>query len=320
MREFTVDSNISGSRLDKIAAKFIGNASQGFVHKMLRKKNITLNDKKADGSEILKEGDVVKIYISESTFEMFEKPAEEKTDLPKPDILFEDENIIAVNKPAGILSMKSNKEDVSENDIIVSYLGSDSFFMPGISNRLDRNTSGIILAGKNTAASRLLNEAIKTRAVTKHYLTVVGGKTPENGIYEAYLTKDAGSNTVKVTESGDEKDKIYTGVETIASNGRFSLVRIDLITGKPHQIRAHMAYLGSPVCGDTKYGDKVTNNYFRGKYGLKRQLLHASEVEFAGMCDKLEYLNGTVIKAPLPEDFEGILKGENLWQHGIPED
>ena len=322
MREIIIDTNLSGSRLDKTALKYIGNAPMSFVYKMLRKKNIVLNDKKAVGNEILKTGDSIKIYISEDTFELFKRKPSDGPDSSelKKYIIFEDDNIIAMNKPVGMLSQKASANDISINELLVAYLKKDRLFLPGISNRLDRNTSGIILAGKNPLASKLLNIAIRERYLTKKYLCPVMGDLTGGGIYEAYLVKDSASNQVMVSENGEDNDRIITGVRPLISNGSSTLAEIDLVTGKPHQIRAHMAFLGHPIAGDTKYGEPEYNDYFRSKYGLKWQLLHAYRVEFDKMTDSLNYLNGTHIEAPLPEQFVNILKGENLWQHGIPED
>ena len=323
MREIIIDRTQSGSRLDKTALKYLGNAPMSFVYKMLRKKNITLNDKKAAGNEILKTGDSIKIYISENTFDLFTKEQKEggpdKFELEKY-IVFEDDNIIAMNKPAGMLSQKAEREDVSLNELLVAYLKKDRLFLPGISNRLDRNTSGIILAGKNPLASKLLNIAIRERYISKKYLCLVEGLFRNDGIYDAYLVKDSKANQVVISDSGDLQDKITTGFRLIDANERYSLVEADLITGKPHQIRAHLAYLGHPIVGDTKYGEADINTFFKKKYALKWQLLHAYKIEFNEMTDELSYLNGTSIEAPLPEQFINILKGENLWQHGIPED
>ena len=322
MREIIVDSNISGSRLDKIALKFIGNAPMSFVYKMLRKKNITLNGKKASGNELLKDGDSIKIFISEDTFEMFsdKKSSVKSSNELKQYIIFEDDNIIALNKPAGMLSQKSKADDRSINELLIDYLGSNSMFTPGISNRLDRNTSGIMLAGKDLASSRLLNEAIKTRKVSKYYLCIVKGVFERSDIYRAYLTKDDKTNTVKVSDAGSDSDLIITGFKPLITNGKCTLVEADLITGRPHQIRAHLSYLGYPIAGDTKYGDSSFNDYFKDKYKLKWQFLHAYKLEFNEMTEKLSYLNGSIIKAPLSDKYKQILKGEKLWQPGVPED
>ena len=322
MREIIINSNLSGSRLDKTALKYIGNAPMSFVYKMLRKKNITLNDKKAAGNELLKTGDRIKIYISEDTFELFKRKTSDGpgSDELKKYIIYEDDEIIAMDKPAGMLSQKAAASDISINELLVAYLKKDMLFLPGISNRLDRNTSGIILAGKNPMASKLLNIAIRERYLTKKYLCLVKGELTLKGSFEAFLVKDNDTNQVSVSESGAENDRIITGIKPLAYNGRSTLTEIDLITGKPHQIRAHLAFLGHPLAGDTKYGDTEYNDYFRRKYNLKWQLLHAYRIEFDEMTDNLNYLNRKHIEAPLPDQFDKILKGENLWQHGIPED
>lgn len=346
MKEIIVTEKNAGGRLDKLIFRYLDKASQGFVYKMLRKKNITLNDHKASGSEILNAGDSVKLYLSDETVAKFKsglsvreaanraesgKKAVSVTKGPVKNtgvrislsgmIVFEDDNILAVNKTAGLLSQKARPEDMSVNDFILEHVPQDEYFTPGIANRLDRNTSGIILAGRNLNAQRELSRAVAERSISKIYLTVVKGKIEQGGTREAWLVKENDSNTVTIF--GEEKsgaDRIVTAFEPLCSTGDETFLKVDLITGKPHQIRAHMAFLGHPVAGDAKYGDPEFNKYFKDRYGLKFQLLHAAEIGFISMQGILEYLNGKVITAPQPAHFRKILEGEGLWQPGAQED
>ncbi len=352
MREIKIDKKNEGGRLDKLLFRLLGNASAGFVYKQLRKKNIVLNDKKAAGNEILKSGDIVQIFFSEAAFDKLCR--DRKTITPAENgihfsslIVFEDENIIALNKPAGMLSQKSKPDDITLDDYLKEYLsGTSSYdgFVPGISNRLDRNTTGLVLAGKTLAASRALNAAIKERELAKKYLCIVKGIIAGPEHIEGYLVKDSRTNKVSVKEITDriepmeehlikegtnknesEKgskgklpagDKIITEYCPLMNNGSRTLLEVSLITGKPHQIRAHLASAGHPLAGDYKYGDVEFNSYFKSRYNLASQFLHASSVEFSGMKGSLAYLNGKKIEAELPDKFKKILAGEGLWQHG----
>ena len=327
MREIRIEPQNEGTRLDKILLHYMGKAPKSFVYKMLRKKNILLNGKKAAGNEIVKAGDVICLYLADDTILKFQNgnigkqsliPAEEIRSL----ICFEDENLIAFNKPQGMLSQRSASEDISLNDLLLAYLGEDEkeLFTPGISNRLDRNTSGIILAGKNRKASRCLNEIVKERQLSKHYLCLVKGILTESKEVDAYLRKEESINQATVSrEPSDGAKKIITRYEPLCHNERMTLLDVDLITGKSHQIRAHLSYLSHPLAGDRKYGDSALNQYLEENYALQYQLLHAYKVLLHDIENDLSYLNGTVISAPLPSDFAEILKGEGLWLPGTAE-
>ena len=340
MKEIIITDKNAGGRLDKILFRYLDKASGGFIYKMLRKKNITLNDKKASGSEIVEAGDSVKLYLADDTVAKFksglsvreareagntagrykkEESASKTVQRPlhwislKNNIVFEDRNILAINKPVGVLSQKARPEDMSVNDFVLEHIPSDEFFTPGICNRLDRNTSGIVLAGKNLNAARELNRAIAGRDISKKYICLVGGVVSEDRVIDGWLFKDEKNNKVTITEKEAEgADRIITGYKVIASNDRVTLLEVDLITGKSHQIRAHLASTGHPVIGDTKYGDSEANAYYRESFKLKSQLLHACKLEFRSASGILEYLNGTVIKAELPLKFKKVLEAENL--------
>lgn len=325
LKEFIVDKNYSGGRLDKIIFNYLDKAPKGFVYKMLRKKNIVLNDKKAIGNEILKSGDIIKFYFSDETIDKFHsdgfKISDSNIDISKL-ICFEDENIVAFNKPCGMLSQKSEIGDVSLNDLLLEYLNNEFVaFTPGIANRLDRNTSGIVLAGKNLNASRCLNEIIKERRLSKHYYCIVDGVIENEKVIDGFLLKDNKTNKVTIlNEHTPKASKIITAYKPIISNEKYCLLDVDLVTGKSHQIRAHLASISHPIIGDNKYGKLDVNRYFMENYGLKWQLLHAREVNFKNVTNDLSYLNGKSITAGFPKIFIDILKGEKLWQPGIVED
>lgn len=338
MKELVITEKNAGGRLDKLVFKYLDKAGDGFVYKMLRKKNITLNDKKATGREILCAGDSVKLFLSDETIAKFKSGLSVKEartqaakranvkKIPEKDmeafretIVFEDENILAVNKPAGLLSQKSVPEDVSLNDYVLNYVKGSDIFTPGISNRLDRNTSGLILAGKNLNATRILNEKIAERSISKKYLALVNGVIKEEKTVDGWLVKDEKTNKVAVVKREIAgASRIVTVYRPLADNGELTLTEVDLVTGKSHQIRAHLASEGHGIFGDDKYGNPSANVAAKEKYGLKYQFLHAYRMEFDKMEGSLEYLNGKIIWAPLPDKLITILKEEGLWQPGVP--
>lgn len=342
MKEIKIDLNTAGGRLDRLLMAYLDKAPKGFVFKMLRKKNIVLNDKKAFGNEILHPGDLVKIYFSDETINKFH--SEQKNDFDfkmalefKKHICFEDDNIIVMNKPAGILSQKSVPDDVSMNELMLEYLKREAGFegsknnigfKPGISNRLDRNTSGIMLAAKNPNAVRELNAAIKERRISKNYYCIVCGKIlfNEPKAIEAFLSKDESENKSEILDVlpqnekvQDNYEKITTVFETVSAGENCTLLNVGLITGKSHQIRAQADKSGFPIIGDPKYGDFLQNKKYGDLYGIKRQLLHAAEVEFNDMRGILEYLNNMRFISPLPDDFKTLMRGENIWLPGEAE-
>lgn len=325
MIELLINEKNAGGRLDKLVFKYLDKAPASFVYKMLRKKNIVLNDKKSTGNDILKPGDSVKIYLADDTIAKFrtvQKEIQNSKEIGSL-ICFEDDNIIALNKPSGMLTQKATGKDFSLNDILVEYLRKENdYFVPGISNRLDRNTSGLVLAGKNLMATRSLNEIIKNRTIKKKYICLVKGKIDREQKERAFLSKDEKKNQVTVnrTKTDEFNEEIVTCFKPLQMTEKYTLLEVDLITGKSHQIRAHLAHLGHPLAGDSKYGDIEFNNYFSAKYGLKSQFLHAYKIEFNNISNNLDYLKGTVIKAPIPENLIKILKGEKLWQPGTAED
>lgn len=325
MRELKISGNDAGQRLNKYLMKYLDKAPSSFVYKMLRKKNITLNGKKAAGDEILQDNDIVTLFLSEETIEKFKKNGANKknknninqnnTNLK---ILYKTNDILAVHKDVGMLSQKAAAEDYSMNEQIADYcqkegiVPSGSTFKPSVCNRLDRNTSGIILAGISLKGSQYLSKVLRTREVEKYYFAVVNGFMDKATEQKAYIRKDSGKNVSEVVDVKEFTDdfvskKDYDYIETyftpISSNRSYTFLKIHLITGKSHQIRAGLKALGYPIIGDYKYGDAAVNAYFRHKYGLKSQLLHAGQVI---LPDK------TIIDDPLPQLFQDICEGENL--------
>ena len=337
MKKIIVSPNEAGQRMDKLLAKYLSVAPKSFFYKMLRKKNIKLNGARAEGNEKLNIGDEITLFLSDDTIQKLSGNKEEVQDeflrLSKEaipfEVIYEDHDVLFVNKPSGILSQKAKPQDVSLNEYIIAYLlkagsiSSDELksFKPGICNRLDRNTSGLVAAGKTLRALQQLSEMFHDRTMKKYYLTIVSGIVKEEQYIHGWLKKDDKTN--KVTVSPKEKpdmQEIETAYRPLAHDDRLTLLEVHLITGRTHQIRAHLSSIGHPVIGDYKYGSSKINSYFKKKYHLEYQLLHAWRMEFVSCNGALKGISGKTISAPVPEIMVKIIKGEYLkWEPGIQE-
>ncbi len=328
MKEIEITQNEQNQRLDKFLFKYFNAAPKSFVYKMLRKKRIKYNGKKAEGGEMLKNGDTLQMYLSEETMDGF---MQEKS-LNKAErhfgIVYEDDNIIIVVKPAGVLS---HPEKDSDNDTLIDQIlyylyekgqyipDKESSFTPAICNRLDRNTGGIVIAGKTLAAVQDVNRMIAEKKIKKYYITMVRGEMTENREFFGYHLKDGETNQVKVLKSeAPGAKKIYTKVHTLSVREKFSLLEIDLITGKSHQIRAHLKSMGYPVVGDRKYGDDRVNRIFREKYGLNNQFLFAHRILWGEDDGVLGYLSKKEFAAKLSGNLFAIKK-DYFGQEGLDE-
>ena len=402
MREINVSTNEAGQRLDKLLRKYLKNATTSFIYKMLRKKNIVLNDKKAEGKEILNLGDSVKMYFSEETFATMTGrsgqnsesadtnrtaaanasakrafPASDQTSSAgksnaqtyrngssrntserrekrafdvegfRKHIVYEDENLLVLNKPSGWLSQSDASGLPSVNERCLQYLMATGAlteaqlqtFKPGIANRLDRNTSGLILFGKTLPALQALATLLRDRTMEKYYLAIVYGDIDHAQRIDGYLAKDERTNRVEIRpQPFPDAVEIHTAYEPLKRSadawtfgkdrkGRdgvyahageikgpehgdgYTVLKVHLITGKTHQIRAHLRAIGHPIIGDPKYGRKDANAYYRSHGGVKSQLLHAWELHFPENLDgPLRNLAGQTITAEPPKDFRPFLQ------------
>lgn len=322
MKEFHIQTNEAGQRFDKYLKKLLKEANTSFIYKMLRKKNIVLNGKKADGTEKLNVGDEIKLFLSDETFDKFHgaaqstKQFEAYVSIPakKLDVVYEDEDVLIINKPVGMLSQKAKPEDISANEYIIAYLLQSgaltqdalNTFKPSVCNRLDRNTSGLLIAGKTLKGLQEMSEALKERSaergVQKYYRCIVSGVLKEKTYLKGYLSKDERTNKVTIykTKPADKSIEclpIETEYRPIAAANGFTELEVHLITGRSHQIRAHLSSIGHSIIGDTKYGSAKVNEAFQKECRLKSQLLHAYRIRFA---------DGREVIAPTPKQYDKV--------------
>ena len=371
MIKITAGRNDAEQRLDRFLRKYLRGATLGNIYKIIRK-DIKINGSRAGvkNETVIHEGDEISLYISDADFEKYtggsnasgaaEAPrgagrdagnasaAGKKRPRRSFGIIYEDENIIAVEKPYGLLTHGDGREKKNTlvNQVIDHLIEKGDYvprlersFTPAAVNRLDRNTTGIVLLGKNAAALRTLNAMIRSKeSVSKYYITIVKGELEGELRLEGELVKDEARNIVSVSAQADESGaqgatasgcppdasrngrpaspqaaggrakQITTIARPLAVNNGFTLAEIELITGRTHQIRAHMASAGHPVIGDTKYGDPAVNDSVASRYGLKAQLLHAYRLVINDADEPLEYLKGREFKAPLTKQAAKVCR------------
>lgn len=298
MKSITISSNDAGQRVDRLILKTFDRLPKSLMFKEIRKKNIKVNKQRCTPEQILNEGDVLELYLKEDVLHIKEKHYDflrASTDL---DIIYEDENIILLNKRVGILCHPDGKDYI---DNLVARLKrylfekgewnpDDSSFTPSLANRIDRNTGGIVIGAKNSQSLKVINDKIKSREIEKYYLTVVHGKMPKKSeILTAYLTKNEKKNMVIVTDRQTVGSKqIITQYTVLDYYNDASLLEVKLLTGRTHQIRAHLAYIGHPLYGDGKYGAD------KGRY---RQALYSYKLQFSFKDENaMSYLNGKVFQ------------------------
>ncbi|HIZ78383.1 MAG TPA: RluA family pseudouridine synthase [Candidatus Lachnoclostridium stercorigallinarum] len=322
MKLLTVTNKEAGQRLDKLLAKYLNQAGKGFIYKMIRKKNITLNGKRCDGSEKLEEGDQIRLFLSDETISKFSRTAVQTVKKPEVNVIYEDEQILLVNKPCGMLSQKAEESDESLVEHIIAYLLAEGAlteedlktFRPSVCNRLDRNTSGIVIAGKTLGGLQAMSAVLKDRSLHKYYQCVVKGRVETPCRIRGYLRKNEKTNQVSVfKEPVPDSQLIETEYIPLSVGTSFTRLQVTLITGRSHQIRAHLASIGRPILGDPKYGDPAINREIRQKYGVSTQLLHSWKLVMPDQVpEPCAYLAGRSFTAPLPEDFERVAAGEKL--------
>lgn len=316
MKEIRITQNEENQRLDKYLCKYFNKAPKSFVYKMLRKKRIKRNGGRAEGNEILQAGDTLQLYLAEETMQGF---MEEKSLSPAPrhfGIVYEDDDLLVVNKPAGLLTHPERREDTQTLiDQVLYYLyekgqytpDAQNAFTPALCNRLDRNTSGIVVAGKTLRAVQAVNAAFRERKVEKYYVALVSGVVDKPGEIRLYLAKDAAQNQVRTSQEAREGfHAAMTKYRPLAYTADTTLLEMQLITGKTHQLRAHLQAIGHPIWGDRKYGDATYHATLRAQYAVSHQCLHAQRLVWKEKKGVLAPLYGKQMTAPLPKQMQQI--------------
>lgn len=338
----TVTKNDAGQRFDKYLKRQLRAAQSSFLYKMLRKKNIVLNGKKATGNELLCENDEVTLFLSDETYEKFSGDAGKELSETNIDTsvyltayhklkgiqtVFENEHVLILNKPAGILSQKAKPADFSANEWMIGYLLETGFlsaetlrtFKPSVCNRLDRNTSGLLVCGKTLYGSRYLSCIIKDKSLQKYYYTLTAGHAKLDTRVNGWICKNAKTNTVTIyekesdipkhlKENTDYIDTAFQTVKTVGTAiGDITLLEIQLFTGKTHQIRAQLRAMGYPIIGDRKYGSSTINKKFYD-IGVRNQLLHAYKLVFPKNNEECFVdLSEMTLTCELPALFEQLM-------------
>lgn len=308
MRSFTVNKNDSGQRLDKFITKVTSGMPKSLMYKYIRTKRIKLCGKRAHDGDVLAVGDIVEMYIPDEFFPESDAVPEYTKVKIKPDIVYEDKNIILCNKKPGVLVHLGDDGDRNlanepERETLIfaltAYLvnegeydpSSENSFAPALCNRIDRNTGGIVILAKNAKALREMNEAIREDRVHKTYLCVVHGKLDGSKTLRAYHSKNYKTNTVKVFDEplpGTREMITKYRSRMYDAKNDLTLLEVTLVTGRTHQIRAHMDHIGHPLLGEGKYGRNADDR----RLGFTTQALYSCSVEFDFSGGELEYLNG----------------------------
>lgn len=323
MQKIKVTANDSKRRLDRFLRKYLERATLGSIYKIIRK-DVKVNGQRKDNNYVLEEGDEITLYLSDERIAALSAPkktASRRKTKKTFTVIYEDDNILIANKPFGLLTHGDQNEKKNHlANQVKDYLiekgeynpRTEKVFSPAPANRLDRNTTGLVLFGKNSDALRTLNRYIREDRISKFYRTIVFGNLEKKLELHGRLEKDSGTNTVAIYDVNETEGRaIETIVTPIQPLRNSTLVEVDLVTGRTHQIRAHLASIGHPVIGDSKYAKGPAKGFNQRLYEschLSTQLLHSYRLEFRNCDGPLEYLNGRVFEAPLPEQFEEILE------------
>ncbi|MBS5589168.1 MAG: RluA family pseudouridine synthase [[Clostridium] spiroforme] len=317
MKKIQITENDANQRIDKYIKKLLVNAPTNFIYKMFRKKDIKVNGKKVNEKYILKNNDVVEMFLYEDKFKEFTATKNIYNVKKTFKVLYEDNHVLIVYKPAGLLVHEDKNESVNTlTNQVLSYLADkneldlsrENTFMPGPVHRLDRNTSGIVIFGKTLAALQVLNEMIKQRhCIEKSYLTICKGKVNQKRNLKGYIVKLDDQAQVKlVSKDYPGALTMETIVKPVKYNNDYSKVEVTLVTGRMHQIRVHLSSIDHPIIGDRKYGDFELNKFIKKEFGLNHQLLHAYKIRFVKTFGVLAYLQDKEIVCPVPKQFEKI--------------
>lgn len=321
MREIIISQLEVNQRLDKFLMKYLNKCPKSYIYKCIRTNKVKYNGKKAKGSELLQETDCIKLFLTEEQFAEFEHTQEVQEEPITFKTVYEDANILIVDKPLGLLTQKDEKDGHSLGEEVLYYLSStDGYslqdakgFIPAPCNRLDRNTAGIVLVGKHLPATQSISYMLKTKQISKYYMSIVLGRIETPMVLKGYHIKQKDKNEVKIINDHVEGAKpVETRILPLQTNGRYTLIEVQLVTGKTHQIRAHLSQIGHPIIGDPKYGDKLENDYFKEKYHLHYQFLCAYKVKFELCVEPFKYLQDRVFTVTVPTIYSRICREEGL--------
>ncbi|MCL2096391.1 MAG: RluA family pseudouridine synthase [Oscillospiraceae bacterium] len=303
IKKIIANKNDANQRLDKFLAKTFGNLPPSMLYKFIRAKKIKVNGKRCAIGYKLNEGDIIDLYIKDEFLVTENHILSFKDIIPKLKILYEDGNILLCDKKPGVIVHPDKNEEINTLiNHITAYLYKkgeynpefENSFAPALCNRIDRNTGGIVICAKNSETLRIINEKIKNNEIEKKYLCLINGiLDKKSGIMTAYHRKNQDLNIAEINKNKFPGSKIIkTGYEVLGEKNNISLVEVELITGRTHQIRAHFAYIGRPLVGDGKYNKNKTPGFFH-------QALYAYKIKFnfTGESGVLDYLNGKIITA-----------------------
>ena len=304
----------SGQTLEKYVKKVLNHAPMSFIYKLFRKKDVKINGHWQDKKYLINEGEEIKIFVTDEQLEEFKSQRDIKASSDISSwIIYEDDNVLLINKPRGILVQKDSSGDEALDEMVLLYLSnkgeydhnSVSAYKPAPAHRLDRNTAGIVVFGKNITALRELADLLNDKnKVSKRYLALVKGEIDKDGEINAPLEKNAKNGRVYVNENGKPSLTRYKVLKHL--NG-YTLLEVELLTGRTHQIRVHMAYINHPVIGDSKYGDFALNKEIEDKYNFKNQFLVAYQLYFHSLDNNLKYLSKKKFEIPLPKELSDLL-------------